>query len=271
MNFQSILLSWLVGSFVLALGLPTVVINEIAWMGTSVSPNDEWIELYNQSDLPLDLEGWQLRAIDGTPTIKLAGIIPARGFYLLERTNDESASEASADQIYQGALNNSGEQLQLFDKQGNLVDEADALKGWPAGDNESKQTIERNNKGWQSSTSPAGTPKKPNSQGALIIAAQSDNPLAKEKIETKTPANELIKNLPSPKSPSEVLVKDQNLSAGLDIETFDKFKASDRRSFGTALAAGLFSLLSGLAILLLKKKLTKKNEKKTRPGLFNER
>ena len=30
--------------------LPTVAVCEIAWMGTTVSPSDEWIELYNNTD-----------------------------------------------------------------------------------------------------------------------------------------------------------------------------------------------------------------------------
>jgi hypothetical protein len=35
-----------------------VVISEIAWMGTSTSANDEWIELYNNSASPVSLSGW---------------------------------------------------------------------------------------------------------------------------------------------------------------------------------------------------------------------
>jgi len=39
-----------------------VVINEIAWMGTPCSDYDDWIELYNNSLLPVDLTGWSLKA-----------------------------------------------------------------------------------------------------------------------------------------------------------------------------------------------------------------
>ena len=65
-----------------------VVISEIAWMGTTTSSTDEWIELYNNTGSAIDLTNWTLAAADGTPTITLAGTIPAGGHFLLERTDD---------------------------------------------------------------------------------------------------------------------------------------------------------------------------------------
>ena len=91
-----------------------VVINEVAWAGTLASHYDEWIELYNNSDRDIDLRGWLLIAADGTPAIHLNGTIPARGFYLLERTDDTSVANIPADQIYTGALENTGETLYLY-------------------------------------------------------------------------------------------------------------------------------------------------------------
>src|SRR3989344_448968 len=93
-----------------------VVINEIAWMGTSASTNDEWIELHNTSSKSVDLTGWTLKAQDGTPDISLSPIsIGAFGFYLLERTSDSTISDTAASQIYTGALSNTGEILELKD------------------------------------------------------------------------------------------------------------------------------------------------------------
>ena len=60
-----------------------VVINEIAWMGTSESANDEWMELYNTGGEDVSLEGWVLEASDGTPQINLTGSVSAGGFFLL--------------------------------------------------------------------------------------------------------------------------------------------------------------------------------------------
>jgi len=109
-----------------------VVISEIAWMGTTVSANDEWIELYNNSASPLPLTGWSLAAGDGTPSISLAGAIPANGHYLLERTDDTTAPPA-ADLIYTGALGDAGEDLILRDAASNIVDRVNASSAWFAG------------------------------------------------------------------------------------------------------------------------------------------
>ena len=37
-----------------------VVINEVAWAGTSASASDEWLELYNSGAADIDLTGWTL-------------------------------------------------------------------------------------------------------------------------------------------------------------------------------------------------------------------
>lgn len=89
-----------------------VVINEIAWMGTTTSANDEWIELLNTTAAPVDLTGWTLAADDGTPSISLSGSIPAGATYLLERTDDTTVPGVAADLIHTaGALGNDGENL----------------------------------------------------------------------------------------------------------------------------------------------------------------
>ncbi len=123
-----------------------VVINEVAWMGTQASTYDEWIELHNNAESDLDLTGWSLVALDGTPHITLSGTIPAHGYFLLERTDDQSVSDIPADQTYTGALRNSpeAETLTLYDAEGRVVDTANLEGGpWPAGDNQSKSTMER--------------------------------------------------------------------------------------------------------------------------------
>ena len=149
----------------------TVLINEICWMGTAVSPNQEWIELYNTTEEQIILDGWILEAKDGIPKIKLKGKIPPYGFYLLERINDNTLPEIAADLIYKGGLENKGEYLQLFDNQNNLIDEVNCSSGWFAGNKETKQTMERkiigsgsDSKSWQTSRIPGGTPKAKNSK-----------------------------------------------------------------------------------------------------------
>ncbi|MEQ6375620.1 phospholipase D-like domain-containing protein [Bacillaceae bacterium S4-13-56] len=125
---------------VYAVAAGDVAINEIAWMGTTNSYNDEWVELYNNSNQALDLTNWTLNASDGTPAITLSGTISAGGYYLLERTSDDTVPGITADIIYTGALGNSSESLELRDSSGTLIDYVDA---WYAGDNTSKATMER--------------------------------------------------------------------------------------------------------------------------------
>ncbi|MDP4009273.1 MAG: helix-hairpin-helix domain-containing protein, partial [bacterium] len=121
----------------------TVVINEITWMGTNVSTADEWIELYNPGSTPVDLSGWKLEAEDGTPSINLQGTISAGGFFLLERTNNETVSDITADLVYTGALEDAGENLRLYNSEGALTDWVNASSGWFAGKKEGRISMER--------------------------------------------------------------------------------------------------------------------------------
>ncbi len=122
----------------------SVVINEVAWMGTSASLYDEWIELYNTTDADLSLDGWRLVAADGSPDITLGGVISAHGYFLLERTDDSTVSDIPADQLYTGSLNDAGESLTLYDDGGTVIDTANGGGGsWPAGDAALDATMER--------------------------------------------------------------------------------------------------------------------------------
>ncbi|MFS1518553.1 phospholipase D-like domain-containing protein [Bacillus sp. SCS-151] len=148
-----------------------VVVNEIAWMGTTASSSDEWIELYNNSNTTISLEGWTLSSIDGTPSINLNGEILPNGYFLLERTDDNTVSNVMADLVYTGALSNTNEVLELRDAQNNLIDIVD---NWYAGDSSTRATMERidstvsaSASNWKSSISTynggLGTPKQTNS------------------------------------------------------------------------------------------------------------
>lgn len=158
-----------------AAAIGDVAINEIAWMGTAADYNDEWIELFNNSSTDLSLTGWTLSSGDGSPEIQLSGTVPAKGFFVLERTDDATLPDFAADQIYIGALGNAGEHLFLKDVTGTVIDEVDA---WHAGDNSTKASMERidpaaagtNAANWASSaegyTGGYGTPGKTNSNAA---------------------------------------------------------------------------------------------------------
>jgi len=120
-----------------------IVVSEIAWMGTTASATDEWIELYSNTSSPINLAGWTLAAADGTPTINLNGIILAGGHFLLERTDDTSVPGVAADQIYTGALGNDGEDLVLRDGSNNVINRVDSSGGWFAGHNQARVPMVR--------------------------------------------------------------------------------------------------------------------------------
>ncbi len=139
---------------VVATSTPSVVINEIAWMGTEANANDEWIELFNTTNAPIDLAGWSLRAIDGVPSITLAGTISANGYYLIERGDDTVVRNIPADLIvpFSGTgsgsgLANTGEKLELYQGTTNIDETPDIVSGWTAGANgvasSTRRTMER--------------------------------------------------------------------------------------------------------------------------------
>lgn len=209
---------------------PTILINEVAWMGSENSSNDEWIELYNISKEDIDLDGFKLIAKDGSPTIDLTGAIKSGGYFLLERTDDDSIPEIGADIIYSGALSNSGENLQLFDAENNLIDEIKITDSWVGGDNTTKQTLERSSlENWQTSLEPGGTPKAKNStveKKEEEIAAEEptsniDTDNTDQKIKTgDLVINEVLANTPIYKINDE-FIEIKNVSRSpVDITNF---------------------------------------------------
>jgi len=190
-----------------------VVVNEIAWMGTEVGWRDEWIELYNNTDFEVNIDGWILKSVDGTLEIEFTGTIPAKSFYLLERTDDNSVLNITADQIYAGALSNKGEHLKLFDNQNNLIDQINCSEGWFAGDNETKQTIERKDpqlpgnspENWQTSKNPGGTPKAKNDILEKTEPQSEPTQESKKESELKVYPTGIVFNeiLPSPAGPDK--------------------------------------------------------------------
>jgi len=208
----------------------TVIISEVAWMGTTASANDEWIELHNTTDAAIDVTGWKLQTTDGGLLVELIGSITANGYYLLERTDDDTVPDISADTIYTGSLSNTGETLVLIDTEETVIDRLDASTGWTAGDNITKQTLERaTDSSWQTSTNSGGTPKTKNSDTRPIIDTSGDaqptststpsaSPTAGSGATTSIKRDEIVftEVLPNP--------------AGTDTDEFIEFKNVSMRS-----------------------------------------
>ena len=101
-----------------------VVFSEIAWAGSSRSSSDEWIELYNSTDVIVDLAGWEIWDVASTPKLLVQfpkGRIASHGRFLVANNEadylfsaGESALSVQPDIIdSQLALSNSALKLEL--------------------------------------------------------------------------------------------------------------------------------------------------------------
>ena len=120
-----------------------VVINEVAWAGSEDSASDEWLELYNNTNEAINLAGWSI-VDDGSSTYTIEdGIIPAKGYFLIE-DHEDSVTTYQSDAIISLSFANSGDSLQLLDSAGNEVDIVNSTGGeWFAGDGGIKASMER--------------------------------------------------------------------------------------------------------------------------------
>lgn len=123
-------------------------ITEVAWSGTLASASDEWFELYNVSETPVNTDGWYLLVVmeDGDERrIDLPqAIVGINEHALFERTDDNAVASQQADGIYRGALPNSGvESLRLYAWDDVLADVIfmDEFE-WPAGSSEPRASMQ---------------------------------------------------------------------------------------------------------------------------------
>lgn len=118
---------------------PPVVINELLWMGSPKSAQDEWIELYNMSAQDIDLTGWKLTKLSSDVESDMLGIssgtIPAGGYFLIanySQENENSALTIAPDLVNTDvSLVNSKLLIRLYNASGTLVDTADEGIGAP--------------------------------------------------------------------------------------------------------------------------------------------
>ncbi|MCB0102541.1 MAG: DUF11 domain-containing protein, partial [Anaerolineales bacterium] len=225
-------------SVITPVALRPVIINEVAWAGTTSSlTGDEWIELYNTTSSSINITGWTLKAADGTPSITLNGTIPAGGYFLLEKDDDTTVSDITADQIYTGDLSNSGEALTLRDGANTVIDTANGNGGsWPAGSSSTYGSMERTSTSadsdsiWQTNTGIKkngknasngdilGTPKQSNSQVTTATATPTKTP-------TPTPTPAIVGTVIPPRPIlNEILARPGfDWNGDGDINVFDEF------------------------------------------------
>ncbi len=138
-----------------------IVVTEVAWMGTEASYSDEWVELYNTTGSPVNINGWSIfgassgeclnfSAADGSD----ATIIEPHDYLIFAAHQNDLAGESGINlaDIWDStiSLNNSSPgELILYDSEsctGSEIDRVNQPEGpWFAGDNSEKKTMERVN------------------------------------------------------------------------------------------------------------------------------
>lgn len=189
-----------------------VQINEIAWMGGVGNANAEWIELFNTDGTDVSLAGWTITSAGTAPNITLTGSILANGYYILERTSDASAPTVTADQIYTGALSNSGDTLALKDQTGTQFDQVVGGSNWESigGDNATKKTPQRNGGSWITADP---TPRALNNTGTTVVGTTTT---PTETTGTTTPVVTIGGTTPTTGTPAVSPVRTLRVDAGND-------------------------------------------------------
>ncbi len=183
-------------------------INEVAWMGTSGSQYEEWIELYNDGATQA-LDSWKIyKAGGGTVLINLSGSISGGAHLLVCRTTASVPNPLSGTCDIKGAfggsgLNNTSEHIVLKNGSESTMDEINASSGWPAGDSASKHTMQKYNSSWitasatpraaNATTGSGGNNGDNNSEIEDYEEEETDNVTSENVPEIKIYSNRILK------------------------------------------------------------------------------
>jgi hypothetical protein len=105
-----------------------IVISEVFWGG-----EEQYIELYNLLDRPVDLEQWSI--IDSQIRFRLSGVLEPGSYYLLSGSErNEDLGEIAGEIVDLLDLDSSGDFIILQDSDGVVISTANLPGGaWPAG------------------------------------------------------------------------------------------------------------------------------------------
>jgi hypothetical protein len=145
-----------------------VVFNEIMYHPLTNEPALEWVELYNQMAVDVDISGWKLD--DGIQFNFPEGTIVPGGGYLVVAISPSALGMGLGPII--GRLSNAGEQLELRDKNNRVMDRITyGVEGdWPAAPDGSGASLAKrspfaasaNSENWSASAQIGGTPGREN-------------------------------------------------------------------------------------------------------------
>ena len=159
----------------------TVVFNEIMYHPAGASQSLEFIELYNQMAVDVDVSGWRLS--NGVEFTFAEGTkVPGRGYAVIAKDPAAlfAATGVTALGAYGGELSNSGEQLALSDRNSREMDVLTYSDGdrWPVAPDGTGVSLAKINKdgasaaveNWSSSVLVGGTPGASNFDALQVSA-----------------------------------------------------------------------------------------------------
>src|ERR1035441_8354298 len=114
-----------------------VVFNEIMYHPGTNAAGDEWLELHNQMAVDVDLSGWSI-ANGVAYTFPEGTVIPGGGYQVVALSPAALSAATGLTNIlgpYTGQLSNSGEKLELYNRNQRLMDSVSyGVDGdWPVG------------------------------------------------------------------------------------------------------------------------------------------
>ncbi len=127
---------------------PSIIIEEVAWAGSSLSQADEWIELANIGAATATVGGWSLHGAAPQPTfLPIDATIPPRGTYRISNYPETDEKSSLTAPIHLAtttiSLSNSALKIELISASGTIVDLAGINGIPPAGSSSPKATMIR--------------------------------------------------------------------------------------------------------------------------------
>ncbi|OGL66991.1 hypothetical protein A2856_00670 [Candidatus Uhrbacteria bacterium RIFCSPHIGHO2_01_FULL_63_20] len=179
---------------------PRVILSEIAWAGSSLNASDEWIELANTGDEPVDLSGYVLDGAatsGGTLALPAGAVIAARGTYVIANfaTSDERSALLAADHVTSAvSLSNTALKIVLRDAAGAELDRAGDGKAPSAGSSAPFTSMTRLEDGTFASSAESVGFK----EGVTDLGTPGSHPFAAETVEEAPATVEEPAPIPEP-------------------------------------------------------------------------
>ncbi|MBU94454.1 MAG: hypothetical protein CL669_02540 [Balneola sp.] len=243
-----------------------VVINEIHYNASPTQDSDDWVELHNPNDYPVDLSYWFFSDSDDAHRYYFApgSLLAGGGFRVLMRKPQDFIAVYPTVTVAEGpigfGLAGSGELLRLFNAQEQLVDSVryDDESPWPtAADGQGaslalvNSLLDNAEARFWSASSNGGTPGEPNLD-VLVANELDENPLNNKVQPYQT---QLGNNYPNPFNPITTIPFSLEKASKVRLTVYDMLGRSVRviideyHSAGTHevhFSAGLDGLSSGL-------------------------